>query len=207
MRNGTRLGLTCGRCGQPRELIRHVCVVRSGRAALRRATPKLTLDFGKCETCNRPVGNPFTHVCAPRSDFKRRRRAAAKREKDQARARASRKANKHEYQNCKDDDCKRSACLAYKTGWREGYQIGFVARAGRGRPRVGPTRMGGAGTSDDLTAGHQTQVWLATHHDVTPRTGGFWYQQVQAPHPASQDEDFQAHLIEVLESHTGISLD
>lgn len=128
MRNGTRLGLTCGRCGQPRELIGHVCTVRSGRAAQRRATPKLRLDFGKCETCNRPVGNPLTHVCAPRSDFKSRRRAAAKREKDQARAkaRANHKADKHEYQNCKDDDCKRSVCVAYKTGWREGYQVGFA---------------------------------------------------------------------------------
>jgi hypothetical protein len=128
MWNGTRLGLTCGRCGHPRELIGHVCVVRSGRAARRPATPKVRLDFGKCETCNRPVGNPLTHVCAPRSDFKRRRRAAAKREKDQIRAktRANRKADKHEYQNCKDDDCKRSACVAYKTGWREGYQTGFA---------------------------------------------------------------------------------
>jgi NAD(P)-dependent dehydrogenase (short-subunit alcohol dehydrogenase family) len=36
-----------------------------------------------------------------------------------------------------------------------------------------PTRMGGPGASDDLTAGHETQVWLATH-DVTPATGGYW---------------------------------
>ncbi|RVX44996.1 hypothetical protein EDD27_7772 [Nonomuraea polychroma] len=71
-----------------------------------------------------------------------------------------------------------------------------------------PTRMGGAGAPDDLTAGHQTQVWLATHHDVTPGTGGYWYhQQVQTPHPAAQDEDFQARLIQVLESHTGVPLD
>ncbi|MGP3916904.1 SDR family NAD(P)-dependent oxidoreductase [Nonomuraea sp. 10N515B] len=71
-----------------------------------------------------------------------------------------------------------------------------------------PTRMGGPGAPDDLTAGHQTQVWLATHHDVTPSTGGYWYhQQVQTPHPASQDEDFQARLIHVLESHTGVPLD
>ena len=35
-----------------------------------------------------------------------------------------------------------------------------------------PTRMGGAGAPDDLTEGHRTQVWLATHDDVTPRTGG-----------------------------------
>jgi hypothetical protein len=99
-------------------------VARSGRAARRAATPKLKLDFGKCENCNRPVGNPLTHVCAPRSDFKRRRRAAEKHEKYQARA--NRKSEKHEYQNCKDDDCKRSACAAYKTGWREGYQTGFA---------------------------------------------------------------------------------
>ncbi|TMR11138.1 SDR family NAD(P)-dependent oxidoreductase [Nonomuraea turkmeniaca] len=71
-----------------------------------------------------------------------------------------------------------------------------------------PTRMGGAGAPDDLTAGHQTQVWLATHQDVTPGTGGYWYhQQVQTPHTAARDEDFQAHLIHVLESHTGVPLD
>jgi len=71
-----------------------------------------------------------------------------------------------------------------------------------------PTRLGGAGALDDLTAGHQTQMWLATHHDAPPSTGGYWYhQQVQTPHPASQDEQFQNHLIQALESHTGIPLD
>lgn len=67
--------------------------------------------------------------------------------------------------------------------------------------------MGGAGAPDDLTAGHQTQVWLAIHQDATPGTGGYWYhQQVQTPHPAARDEEFQAHLIHVLESHTGVPL-
>ncbi|MFC6067066.1 SDR family NAD(P)-dependent oxidoreductase [Streptomyces ochraceiscleroticus] len=71
-----------------------------------------------------------------------------------------------------------------------------------------PTRMGGPGASDDLAAGHQTQVWLATHEDVVPRTGGYWYhRQVQTPHLASRDEDFQAQLIRALESHTGVTLD
>ncbi|MEV4360707.1 SDR family NAD(P)-dependent oxidoreductase [Nonomuraea sp. NPDC049625] len=70
-----------------------------------------------------------------------------------------------------------------------------------------PTRMGGAGAPDDLAAGHQTQVWLATHHDVRPGTGGYWHhRQVQTPHPASQDEDFQDRLIRALESHTGVPL-
>ena len=71
-----------------------------------------------------------------------------------------------------------------------------------------PTRMGGPGASDDLVAGHRTQSWLATHHDVTPRTGGYWYhQQTQTPHPASRDEEFQARLIHALESRTGVPLD
>ncbi|MET9683418.1 SDR family NAD(P)-dependent oxidoreductase [Streptomyces coeruleorubidus] len=71
-----------------------------------------------------------------------------------------------------------------------------------------PTRMGGRGAPDDLTAGHETQAWLATHPDVTPSTGGYWYhRQTRTPHPASQDEQFQARLIEALERHTGVALD
>lgn len=71
-----------------------------------------------------------------------------------------------------------------------------------------PTRMGGPAASDDLAAGHRTQVRLATDHDVTPGTGGYWHhERTQTPHPASQDEEFQARLIQVLENHTGVPLD
>ncbi|MCX5317390.1 SDR family NAD(P)-dependent oxidoreductase [Streptomyces sp. NBC_00154] len=71
-----------------------------------------------------------------------------------------------------------------------------------------PTRMGGPGAPDDLTAGHQTQVWLTTHHDVTPHTGGYWHHhQTQEPHPAAQDERFQSRLVRALENHTGVPLD
>jgi NAD(P)-dependent dehydrogenase (short-subunit alcohol dehydrogenase family) len=71
-----------------------------------------------------------------------------------------------------------------------------------------PTRMGGAGASDDLTAGHQTQVWLATSNDAAVGTGGYWYhRRAQTPHPASRDAEFQAHLVRVLETHTGVPLD
>ena len=70
-----------------------------------------------------------------------------------------------------------------------------------------PTRMGGAGAPDDLTAGHETQAWLATQNDVTPRTGGYWHhRQTQPPHPACHDEDFQAQLIGALDSRTGVPL-
>lgn len=71
-----------------------------------------------------------------------------------------------------------------------------------------PTRMGGRGAPDDLTAGHETQAWLATHDDVTPRTGGYWYhRQTRTPHPATHDEQFQAQLVQALERHTGVALD
>ncbi|MFC9504236.1 hypothetical protein [Streptomyces sp. NPDC057002] len=43
---------------------------------------------------------------------------------------------------------------------------------------------------------------------MTPGTGGYWYhQRVQTPHPASQDDEFQARLIETLERHTGVPVD
>jgi hypothetical protein len=122
MRNGPRLTVTCGRCGQPRRGIRHDCVA-SGRAARRKATPKLNIDFGKCPDCRKPVGNPLTHVCSNKGDFKRRK---ARHEREQkAKARKKRQAEKHDYLACKDDECPRPLCVAYKTGWRDGYKTGF----------------------------------------------------------------------------------
>ncbi len=51
-----------------------------------------------------------------------------------------------------------------------------------------PTRMGGPGATDDLAAGHRTQVWPATHDDVTPPTGGYWcHQRTLDPHPTARD--------------------
>ncbi|MGI5423740.1 hypothetical protein [Streptomyces sp. CA-179760] len=71
-----------------------------------------------------------------------------------------------------------------------------------------PTRMGGSAAPDDLPAGSQTQAWLATHSDVTPGTGGYWYHlKTQTPPPAARDEGFQAHVLQALESHTGVLLD
>ncbi|MFE3036602.1 SDR family NAD(P)-dependent oxidoreductase [Streptomyces canus] len=70
-----------------------------------------------------------------------------------------------------------------------------------------PTRMGGPGAPDDLAAGYETQAWLATHPDVTPSTGGYWYhRRTQAPHPVCRDEDFQARLLQALHRHTGVPL-
>ena len=70
-----------------------------------------------------------------------------------------------------------------------------------------PTRMGGSQATDDLEAGHVTQVWLATADDVDPPTGGYWYhRRLRDPHPATKDSAFQAELLTALEERTGIML-
>ncbi|SYZ34646.1 SDR family NAD(P)-dependent oxidoreductase [Propionibacterium australiense] len=72
-----------------------------------------------------------------------------------------------------------------------------------------PTRMGGPGAPDDLTAGHRTQEWLATapETDIRPRTGGYWrHRRAGAPHPAALDPGFQGRLIGILEQRTGTTL-
>ena len=112
-----QLNITCSRCGQRREGIVHVCRSNSKR----KATVKPVISFGKCGKCHRPYGgNPLTHVCKPKSDFKKRKTKAEK-----AAARKKRQAEKHDYQACSDKDCPRSLCVAFKTGQKAGYQRGF----------------------------------------------------------------------------------
>jgi NAD(P)-dependent dehydrogenase (short-subunit alcohol dehydrogenase family) len=70
-----------------------------------------------------------------------------------------------------------------------------------------PTRMGGRSAPDDLTEGHETQVWLATADGISPATGGYWHHRVaQKPHPAASDTAFRGQLLEQLERLTGIAL-
>ncbi len=73
-----------------------------------------------------------------------------------------------------------------------------------------PTRMGGPNAPGDLTAGHRTQVWLATAElaSITPRTAGYWHHlEARRPHPATLEEAFQNELLSRLAAHTGIGLE
>jgi NAD(P)-dependent dehydrogenase (short-subunit alcohol dehydrogenase family) len=67
-----------------------------------------------------------------------------------------------------------------------------------------PTKMGGAGASDDLRLGHLTQEWLATSDDPEARsTGGYWYhQRRREPHAMAHDQRFQDELLEDLVGFT-----
>ena len=71
-----------------------------------------------------------------------------------------------------------------------------------------PTKMGGSGAPDDLRLGHLTQEWLATSDDPEARTsGGYWHHQRRLePHPAANDEGFQAELLEALAAATDTPL-
>jgi len=71
-----------------------------------------------------------------------------------------------------------------------------------------PTKMGGAGASDDLRLGHLTQEWLATSDDPEARsTGGYWYhQRRREPHAMVHDQRFQDELLEDLAGFTATRL-
>lgn len=71
-----------------------------------------------------------------------------------------------------------------------------------------PTKMGGAGATDDLELGHLTQFWLAVSDDDEARTtGGYWHhQRREHPHPAVEDISFQDELVTALAQHTGLHM-
>lgn len=71
-----------------------------------------------------------------------------------------------------------------------------------------PTKMGGAGATDDLRLGHLTQAWLAVGEDPEAQTsGGYWYHQRRTdPTPAVYDQRFQDELLDALARFTGVPL-
>jgi len=125
-----QLNAVCGRCGKPRGLLGHVCV--STRARKPTLTTKVT--FGTCPRCKKPQGNPLTHTCHPKSDFKRRK--ARYEQQQRSRGRKKRQKQAHDYQACPDNDCPRPVCVAFKTGYqtghRDGYQHGWQQGHDRG---------------------------------------------------------------------------
>lgn len=112
-----QLNVICGRCGKPHGLF-DVCVTSRSR----KQAPKLRLSFGLCPGCKREVSNPLTHVCAPRSDFSKRKKAHDREQR--ARDRRKRQQQAHDYTACADNECRRPLCTAYKTGWKDGDEAG-----------------------------------------------------------------------------------
>ncbi|MFL6304303.1 MAG: hypothetical protein ACJ72H_12260 [Candidatus Sulfotelmatobacter sp.] len=71
-----------------------------------------------------------------------------------------------------------------------------------------PTKMGGAGATDDLELGHLTQTWLAVSDDPAAAVSGrYWHHcKVQTPAAPVTDSGFQDWLIGTLAGLTDVSL-
>lgn len=70
------------------------------------------------------------------------------------------------------------------------------------------TRMGGAGATDELPAGAETQVWLATSEEPGATVTGRYLnrRRVLTPNPAADDVDVQEQLLHVAAELTGAQL-
>lgn len=112
----------CGRCRKSySNPFGHVCITRLDRKARDGRTtlaPKVTASLGTCGGCGRPLGNPLTHSCTVKTDYRKRRRAAAK-------AGKVGKPQHPEPGACRDGDCQRTGCRAYREGREYGYQEGY----------------------------------------------------------------------------------
>jgi NAD(P)-dependent dehydrogenase (short-subunit alcohol dehydrogenase family) len=69
------------------------------------------------------------------------------------------------------------------------------------------TKMGGPGATDNLDAGHRTQVWLAVSDDKAATVTGeyFHHMRLRAPVPATREVELQEKLIEACHGFSGVS--
>jgi len=71
-----------------------------------------------------------------------------------------------------------------------------------------PTKMGGAGATDDLQQGYETQAWLAVSEDAGARVTGeyFYHMRPRKPNVAARDQRKQEILLEACEGFSGVKL-
>lgn len=133
--------IRCGRCGKARGLF-HECTSRRQGANYRL---KPSLSFA-CPNCGKQITNPITHICRPKSDFRKRKKAAAKAAAKPKAKPQSHDRHRHDYQTCRDPDCPRFPCRVYREGWEEGYRQGRAA---------GYVAGYAAGYGDGIAAGYE----------------------------------------------------
>jgi hypothetical protein len=108
----------CGRCRKRySNPFGHVCIAPIGRRAGKtRFRPSASAT---CPNCRKPYGNPLTHTCTTRTDFKRRAAKAKRKDRPEHPPPSA----------CREQDCKRAACAAYRQGRedgdRDGYERGY----------------------------------------------------------------------------------
>jgi hypothetical protein len=127
----------CGRCRKSySNPFGHVCVVRNPRGRVR-VKPRASASLAVCGKCGKPYSNPLGHVCIVKTDFRkraaragRRTAAEAKRKKKpvvvrvkKKRAASGKPRQVHDYRKCRDADCTRVACIAYREGIERGAEM------------------------------------------------------------------------------------
>jgi len=71
-----------------------------------------------------------------------------------------------------------------------------------------PTKMCGAGATDDIHQAQLTQAWLATSDDLAARTtGGYFYHlKRREPNPEARDVALQDRLIDICREISGVDM-
>jgi NAD(P)-dependent dehydrogenase (short-subunit alcohol dehydrogenase family) len=71
-----------------------------------------------------------------------------------------------------------------------------------------PTKMGGPGAPDDLSAAPVTQIWLATSNDSAAMVSGqyFFHQRLRKPNPATHDVAHQDNLLTQCQRMSGVAM-
>jgi hypothetical protein len=111
----------CGRCRRRySNPFSHVCAGR-GKGPSKLA-PKLSVST-KCPSCGKSYANALTHVCGIKSDFKKRSAADTKAKK----AALVKAKPQHRYSACRDGDCRRIGCEAFRVGYDDGFADGMSA--------------------------------------------------------------------------------
>jgi len=70
------------------------------------------------------------------------------------------------------------------------------------------TKMGGPAATDDLDAGHRTQVWLAVSDDPAATVTGeyFYHMRPRRPNPVTRDAERQEELLAACQHFSGVKL-
>ena len=70
------------------------------------------------------------------------------------------------------------------------------------------TKMGGSGATDDLDAGHRTQVWLVVSDDAAAKVTGeyFYHLRRRVPNPAARDAKLQDTLLDACARFSAVTL-
>jgi hypothetical protein len=116
----------CGRCGKRyNNPLTHVCVARMDRKTKpTRLKPQVRATLIQCGKCGKSYTNPLTHTCVTRLTRKQKNILAKRRKPAPKPARKPAAKPAHNYRVCRDSDCHRPPCQAYREGYDDGLRDG-----------------------------------------------------------------------------------